>query len=172
MKSKCYSEENALGTALKYLSRKQMTVFQLARRLEEKGFSVDDSREALSKLSEWKYLDDHHYALAYCKEKGKKLSRARIRRDLGRAGIEKQLILTALEEAYPEEKEYQNCLELGQKMWQIHLEKWEKKKYVKYNNIPKEIILKKRVGEKLVQRGYPFDTIGKVLAEIIEREKI
>ena len=149
-----------------------MTVFQLARLLEEKGFSGEESWEALSKLTEWKYLDDHNYAISYCKEKEKKHSRSRIRRDLSKAGIEKQLITAVLEEAYPEEREYENCLELGLKMWQIHLGNWDKKNYSKYNNIPKEVILKKRVGDKLLQKGYPFDTIRKVLAEIIQREKI
>jgi len=168
MRSSDKSAKSALSIALNYLSRRQLTIFQLTKKLEQKGFTSDEILEALDKLIEWKYLDDHSYAVAYCKNKRDKYSRARIKMELQKAGIDKQIIFVVLENLYISARENKTCLELGQKLFQIEQEKWEKR----YKNISKfsfEIYIKKRIGDKLLQKGYPLDTVRNVLAEIISK---
>ena len=83
--------KTALSTALEFLSRRQMTVDQLYKRLERKGYTRDEIAEVINKLIEWKYLDDRNYAISYCKNKLDKYSGARIKMELLKVGIDKQI---------------------------------------------------------------------------------
>lgn len=146
-----------------------MTAFQLTQKLEQKDFTSDEITEVLDKLVDWKYLDDRSYAVYYCKNKRDKYSRARIKMELQKAGIDKQIIFSVLEELYFNAREYTNCLDLGQSFFVIEQEKWENR-YKNKSKYPFEMHMKKRIGDKLLQKGYPLDIVKNVLAEIMSRE--
>lgn len=158
-----------MSTALTYLSRRQMTAFQLTKKLEQKGFASDEIAEVLNKLVDWKYLDDRSYAINYCKSKRDKYSRARIKMELQKAGIDKQVIFSVLDELYFSDREYTNCLDLGQSFFMIEKEKWQNK-YIHKSKYPFEMHMKKRIGDKLLQKGYTIDVVRNVLAEIMSEE--
>lgn len=161
--------KTAMSTALTYLSRRQMTTFQLKKKLEQKGFTPDEMVEVLNKLENWKYIDDRSYAVSYCKNKRDKYSRSRIKMELLKAGIDNHIIFSVLEELYFNDREYNNCLDLGQRFYVIELEKWEKR-FKNTSKYPFDIYIKKKIGDKLLQKGYPLDIVKNVLAEIMSRE--
>lgn len=161
-----------MSMALKFLSRKQMTVSQLEKRLEEKEFSHEEIKETIVRLEEWKYLDDSSYAVSYIKSRREKYSKRRTMVELVKAGIDKELAIVLLEKSYTEDNEYQNCLRLGRKIWEDECGKWERKlkDSLKYQNIPRDVILKKKVGDKLLMRGFPLSTVKNILADELQRE--
>lgn len=146
-----------------------MTTLQLTKKLEQKGFTSDEMPEVLNRLLEWKYLDDRSYAVSYCKNKRDKYSKARIKMELQKAGIDKEVIFSVLEELYFNAREYTNCLELGQRFFETEKEKWEKR-YKHKSKYPFEIYMKKKIGDRLLQKGYPLDIVKNVLAQVMSRE--
>ncbi|MGI6449432.1 MAG: regulatory protein RecX [Desulfitobacteriia bacterium] len=165
------SGESALSTALQALSRRQLTVFQLQKRLQDKGFSPEAIAEAVSRLTEWKYLDDQGYARAYINSKKEKYSPKRIKIELLKAGIDEDTASGLLADYYPEKQEYENCKILAEKFWNDEDAKWERK----HRHDPqdmysiKEAMIRKKVGDRLLKRGFLFSTVRAVLNRI-ERE--
>lgn len=172
MKSSNNSSNKALSTALKCLSRRQMTMFQLTNRLTQKGFNSEEITFVVDKLLEWKYLDDHGHAVLYCKSKRDKYSRARIRMELEKVGIDKTVIVSVLDDFYYRDREHTNCLNMGHRIFTVESEKWKKRYDNLTNKYPFEIIIKKKIGDKLLQKGYPLDIIKNILEQIIYREKL
>ncbi len=154
--------------ALNFLSRRQMTVWQLEKKLQEKGFSQEDIRETVNKLIQWKYLDDENYALSYIKSKRDKISKKKMVFGLRQAGIDQELTHKLLDETYGEDKEHQNCFRQALKLWEAERMKWEKryKDSPRYQNIPQNIFIQKRVGDKLLMRGFPLSIVKSVLADV------
>lgn len=164
-------EKTATEIALRYLSRRQITVFKLTERLRDKGFSSEEIDEAINKLIEWKYLDDHSYAIAYIKYKGDKYSKKKIMIELLKAGIDREQAITLLEEFYPGDREYHNCKQLAEKIWKEENSKWDRNNNNRQKNVtPKEIFLKKKVGEKLLLRGFPYSLVIEIATQISQRE--
>jgi regulatory protein len=168
-RSQASPKKSVLGAALDFLSRRQLSARQLAGKLESKGYSAEENAEALRKLEEWKYIDDRQYALSYIKSKEKRFSRTRIWFELQKAGLDNRMISLIMDEYYPEQQEVQNCLLLGRKMFEQEYRKYQKKPLNDQNrNIPpKELYLRKKVGDKLLAKGYQLDIVKKVLEEII-----
>jgi len=166
MKNNNGSQNKVMSTALNLLGRKQMTVCQLAKRLKEKGFPHEEIDEAVQKLTEWKYLDDHHYALTLIRSKSRKYSKRKTASELVKAGIEKDFALQLLETNYSEDQEVNNCLRQVRLLWDNELVKWEKKykNTPKYQNIPREVFLKKRIADKLVMKGFSTAVIKKAFS--------
>ncbi|HHV65107.1 MAG TPA: regulatory protein RecX [Peptococcaceae bacterium] len=166
------SERSALSTALKALSRRQLTTFQLQKRLEEKGFSPETIAEVLERLTEWKYLDDQSYARAYIRSKKEKHSKQRIALELLQAGVSEGLSLKLLDECYPEKQEYENCKILVEKYWKEEELKWERKHKLSSPNqlANKEAMIWKNVRDKLLRKGYLFSTVQAALNNRTERE--
>ena len=144
-----------------------MTEDQLLKKLRQKEFSPEQISETLAKLTEWKYLDDRTYAASYCRNKRDRYSKSRIRMELKNAGVDQEVINSVSEELYSRDREYTNCLELGRKYFPQVSQKWEKLAQKDKKKIyPLEIYIKKKIGEKLFQKGFPTDIIQSVLEEI------
>lgn len=173
MKDKMHnSRRTALDTALGVLSRRQTTIWKLKKCLQEKGFSFKDIDETIERLIGWGYLDDRTYAISYLKSKEDRFSKKKIWIELLRAGITRELATAVLEEFYLEGKEKYNCLQLARKLWHEEDKKWERKyKYSPKNkHISRELLIKKKVGDKLLLRGFPINTIKSALVCISEGE--
>lgn len=166
--------KSVLAAALHYLSYRQLTCSQLETRLAKEGFASSEIETAVEKLKAWNYLDDRYYALTYCKKKAGKYSRARIKNELLKDGIDEDLVIEVLKEGYPEDLEYEGCKSLAEKVFKAEKEKWEKKykDSVKYRGIPRELLVKNKTGQKLSQKGYPYELIKRVLEEIANPNRL
>lgn len=89
MMSKRYS---AFDTAIYYLSFKDNTKKELYNKLIEKGYSEEESEEAINKCLYYGYINDSHYALSYIKSNNRKKGYSIIKRELLLKGIEKETI--------------------------------------------------------------------------------
>lgn len=150
-----------------------MTVFQLEQKLRNKGYKSEEIGVAIKKLIAWGYLDDYSYARTFIKTRKKELSAQRIYTKLLKVGIDKEIIRELLEKIYPEELEYQNCLKLADVLCSKEYQKWRQNycKNPKYNNISPKTYLYRKVGNKLLYRGYRSEVVYAVLSEIL-KEKI
>jgi len=153
-----------MGTAFKYLERRQMTAFQLETKLKAKGFEPEEIEETLLKLKSWNYVNDDNYAREYCRIKSDKYSRMFIRFELLKSGIDKEIVELVLNQMYSEEKELENCKRIACQIFSEEANKWEKKykNQKTYQNIPREILLKKKTGEKLLKKGYNYSIVKRV----------
>lgn len=178
-KQQASPKKSALTTALDCISRRHMSAFQLSSKLEMKGFSSGEITEAMNKLIAWRYIDDQGYALSYIKSKEKKYSRARIVGELHRAGIDAAIINRAMEDCYPDQKEFANGLSIGRRIYTSEYTKMMNKvthtpsetgKKYPGTAIPPDILLRKKVGDKLLAKGYRLETVKKILVTILQEE--
>jgi len=97
---------DALDAALRLLGVRQRSVFELAGKLKDKGFSGDDIDRAIERLKEAGYLDDEAFAkaLASSRARNKSWGPAKIAQDLLKRGIDKETVRGAVALACPEEE--------------------------------------------------------------------
>lgn len=164
--------KTALDTALSYLSRRLLTRFEMTQRLGLKGFSSDEVEKALERLTEWGYLNDREYALAYTRSKQSNYSKKRIELELTSKGIEDELIQGVLEESYLPSQERALCRQQADKMWSEELRRWESSYQYKksYAKIPRQVFLGQKVGQRLLQKGYSLELVHHIMDEITGRD--
>lgn len=162
--------KGALDTALTLLSRRILSRYELVQRLEKKGFSEKEIEAALERLIEWGYINDQEYAQAYCLSKRMNYSRKKISYELKGRGIEEDLIEQALSENYLSGQEAELCLKHAQKFLTEESRRWENSYQYKksYSKVPRELFLKQKVGQKLMQKGYPLEMVSQALEELLK----
>ena len=85
--------------ALDYLSRRAHTLWEVKKRLKEKGCTEEEIADCVEFLLEYGYVNDQDYCrryIEYAMEKGR--GSLRIRRELAEKGVSGQMIDIALEE--------------------------------------------------------------------------
>lgn len=82
-----------------WLDRMDRTKAEIARKLKDAGFSEEAAEAALSYAVEKHYIDDERYARRWIELRRDKQSLARIKTDLMRKGIDRDIIDAAVEEA-------------------------------------------------------------------------
>lgn len=164
--------KTALDAALSFLSRRLLTRCEMIQRLGMKGFSSDEVEKALERLTEWGYLNDREYALAYTRSKQSNYSKKRIELELNSKGIEDELIEEVLEESYLPSQERALCRQQAAKMWSEESKRWESSYQYKkcYAKIPRQVFLRQKVGQKLLQKGYALDLVQNIIGEITGRD--
>ncbi len=87
--------------ALKIISIKDRTEKELRDKLNEKGYQENDIDVVIEFLKEYKYIDDTSFAINYAKDCVclKKWGKTRIKTELVRKGIDKELAQEAVENA-------------------------------------------------------------------------
>jgi len=150
------------------LSRRALTHYELETRLKEKGFENSEIHETLEKLVKLGYLNDQELALTVSQNRLKRYSRRRVIQDLQNRGLAPELIEEALECNYSSHDEFQQCLALAKQWWMREEKRWEQKVQAEKTkrSVPRELWLQQKVGQKLVQRGYPSDMVYNVLTQI------
>ena len=100
------SGKSANATALRLLSIRQRSVFEIASKLKEKGFGAEEIEKTTGYLTDLGLLDDEKFAraLAESRARHKAWGPARIGRDLASKGVEEGIIKKVLSEAAPEEE--------------------------------------------------------------------
>lgn len=151
--------QRGYGEALKYLSRKPRTSFEIATRLKEKGWSEETISEVIERLIQERWINDAAYAQEWAgqrlRSRGK--GKAWIRYELRQKGISKPLIEEALGQV-SEDDEYDSAMQLAQRKWRTTSGETADKK--------------RKIGAFLMRRGFSGQLAGKVLRELIQKDGI
>ncbi|NLK93696.1 MAG: recombination regulator RecX [Clostridiales bacterium] len=142
-------------TALKIVERSYKTEKQMAEKLKEKGYNIDEIKRTLAFLKEYKFIDNNKIGKMYVTDKSKKYGEKKIRYDLLNKGFTEEEINKSLE-IVDRDTEKQVAKELGIK---------------KYNSLikrEKDIYkLKNKLYTYLAGRGFDYSIIKEVEVEII-----
>lgn len=147
------AKDKALNRALKYLGYKMRTKNEVYEYLLRKNFSEEDVLYAVQRLEELKYLDDSEYANFWIKDRFNFFNQGKykIRQDLLKKGIEKDLVDNKIDDFFTEELEYKKIQELYFKK-RKNKEKLSQKEYASIYNF-------------LIRRGFTANLVGRVLRE-------
>jgi len=108
---------DAFEKATAYLNIKPHTEKEVLNYLIRKGFEHDEAKEAVSRLREYRYIDDRAYARMYFEygfEKGRGYSR--ISRELADKGVSRDIIEQAYEELEDKPDEYEMAFAIAEQI--------------------------------------------------------
>lgn len=149
----------AYNLAINYLARRMRSEKEIRDYLTQKEVDEPIVNEVIHKLFAFKYINDEEYALSYVRtqmnttDKGPDL----IRIELKEKGMTEGNIHLALAE-YPIEVQVEKAIKLSEKVF-------------KKSSKDSQRILKQKVEQLLLRKGYPFDVIQIALNEAeIEKE--
>lgn len=99
-------EEEAFDKACGYLSYRQRSIDEINRYLDKRGFR-DEKEAVVERLVRVGLLDDKNFAETWVRERssGRGYGSRRLRMELGRLGIARELIEGALAKEYPADAE-------------------------------------------------------------------
>ena len=110
--------KTATETAYAYLASRMRTAAEVRKHLNDKGYSADEIRDAVTELISMKYLDDYQYALRYYEyNREKKRGVLRAERELAEKGVDRETVQNAKEDFLYENKvdEYEDALQIARK---------------------------------------------------------
>ncbi|MEA2097546.1 MAG: regulatory protein RecX [Patescibacteria group bacterium] len=146
-------KNEALKFAMKLISLRKRSAFEIKKRLEKKKFEENIIEEILQKLKSYKYLNDEEFAEAYINDRINFNPRGRflIKKELNEKGIAENIIEKKIEELLSEKKE----IELARKS--------AEKKLKTINNKTDKIKINQKIMSYLQSKGYSFDIINLVV---------
>lgn len=153
-------QQNALSTALTYLSYQARTSSEMVQYLEKKGFSPFDIEAAMIRLQEYGYIDDQGYAKRVAEmtrlhpAKGKNS----MPQKLSRKGIPKELIQKTME-TYDEAADESKALALAEKHANNNLDQPWKKSL-------------EQIYRKLYSRGFAGEVIQNVIRRLEDNQEL
>ncbi|QTA77998.1 Regulatory protein [Desulfonema limicola] len=102
--------KNAINTAVRMLSRRRHTSYELEQKLALKGFNKDCIRFAISECKRLDYINDHQTACHYYQElKSKGYGCVKIRLDMKKKGISQEQIDNIFLKYYNESEELETA---------------------------------------------------------------
>jgi len=141
----------ALEQAARMLEMRDQSVSGLAKKLSGYGYSEETVLFAVSHLNQAGYLDDRRYAEGLIRRYSQKYGAIRIRQELARKGIPKELIHELMDEQ-DSGQTLQAALKLAQKSMRRRIDD------------PKPIVRKAYAA--LARRGFTHDIISKALSQV------
>ncbi len=144
-------EEKGYNLALKYLTYRPRTIYELKFYLGKKGCKEEIIESTIEKLKCQGYLDDYEYTvnwLNYHLSRGKD-GPALLEYKLLQKGVSKDIIKEALKETMDEDMELKTAQDIIEK------------KFGEISELSYEE--KQRAGANLQRKGFSYDTIVKVL---------
>lgn len=147
-------QSKANNCALRFLAYRQRSEKEIIDKLKKKGFEDKFIENTLVYLKHYGLVDDIEFAKSFMKDKINlnKYGPQRIKYELYRKGISQEIIEGVLEE---DEDEYSRALKLA------------KKKMSSYKNDDRNAIYRK-LGGFLQRKGYSYDSISKILKELVK----
>lgn len=114
---------DALAVALKFLGLRPRSVFEIKKKLGDKGFEVEDIEKTVRALTEALYLDDEKYAatVAASRSRYKNWGPLKIANELRAKGVKDEFIRKALGDAKDGESSTAS----------LALDKWKKRNKLK-----------------------------------------
>lgn len=153
------AEENnmAINKAIKYLSYRQRSIKEVKDHLNRKGYDPSIIENTIDHLLEKNYLNDYAFAESFIRDKSylNKYGINKIRYELLNKGVSKEIIAKTLR--FDHDEEYDNAMTLANK------------KMNSYKNQDRDRIYRK-LGGFLQRKGYRYDTVAKVLREVLNEE--
>jgi regulatory protein len=154
--------EKSINYALRLLSKKRYTTFEMGQKIERflKKREQEDSKiieDVIARLKELKYLDDQQYAIDFCNDriKFKPSGKFLLRYELKKRGISKEFAEKALDSIETDEYEVgMDALERKSKQWNSKTQKQLKEKAYRF----------------LGSRGFSPDTIYKIINNCYDRK--
>lgn len=149
--------QQSYADALKYLSLKPRTAYEISQRLGEKGWGQSTIEEVLARLQSEGYIDDAVYAQEWVSQRVRNRGKGKlwVRHELRQKGVSKPHIEEALGRL-SEEDEYDSALQLGSKKWR---------------SLSGELLDKKRkTGAFLQRRGFSSGVVSRVMRELSGRD--
>ena len=102
--------KDCLAAALRLLTRRDHSRWELTRKLIDRGFSQGQIKSAVSQCLHLNYLDDERYATGYTRQLQRKgYGRHRIQQMLTAKGLNFQIIADCLEACCPDKVQIQGC---------------------------------------------------------------
>jgi regulatory protein len=149
-------KNQALKFAIKLLSIRKRSVFEIRKRLKQKEFEKDIINETVEELSEYKYLNDEEFAEAYINDRINFNPRGSflMKKELREKGVAENIVNEKIKELFPEEKE----MELARKA--------AKKKMGTLNKDLEKNKIYQKIGLYLQAKGYASYIIREVLDNV------
>ncbi len=136
-------------TAAKFLAYRARSTGEMKAHLKNKGYADEEIRQVISDFIDYGYLDDEDYCRQYIKyafSKGK--GPLRVKQELAEKGIERDIVLFALEDYEADETDLDRALAQARKT---------------ADGKPMDDKMKGRIGRRLVSLGYSTDMVYKVI---------
>lgn len=146
---------NLKQSAYIYAAYKPRSIRQVAEKLRQLDFEDEYITIALEFLASFNLLDDEKFALMYCKDYllRKSASKSRLKIELLRKGISKDIASKVLDEIYPDDNEYELALKAA----------WKKDRSLERKAPEKR---KNSLFAFLFRQGFNSDVIKKVVDEL------
>jgi len=150
-------KNQAMKFALKLLTVRKRSVFEITKRLRQKEIAEDIVSQIIKELFEYKYLNDEEFTEAYINDRINFNPRGSflIKKELKEKGIAENIISEKMKELLPEKKE----LEMAKKT--------AKKKLEILNKNPEKNKIYQKIGSHLQSKGYSSYVIREVLEDLI-----
>lgn len=151
------SRKKALELSLWYLSKNARTVHEIETRLIRKEYSAEDVSYVIKRLVDLDFLNDAKYAKNYVDgaKLGKPKGRHRIRLELIKRGVDKELIENAIEEGFAE-GEQEKLIDSAAKVY-----------LKKCINLPREKVYTRLMGY-LLRRGFDYDKVSRKAKDLLK----
>lgn len=144
--------------AFDYLSRRMHSAYELKNKLKVKGYNAEFIADILNNLKENGYLDDQKFSMQFAEEKSllKNWSRAKIKVELMKKGINRDIINSVFILDNVEDSEFTNAQAIAEK----------KLRSLKSRNIP-ILDIEKKLLTFLLQKGFDYELTAKVISSIL-----
>jgi regulatory protein len=142
--------------ALDYIAFKARTEHEVRQKLARSGFPEEIAERAIGRIRELGYLDDEAYARAYVRGRltGRGHGPVRLRADLLRRGLARELIDRALAEQVEEDDLLEAARRQARQRWQRLASEADPRRR------------RKKAFDFLLRRGFDFDTARQVVDEL------
>ena len=148
----------ALKFAIKLLTLRRRSVFEIKTRLQKKGYESDIIEQVIKELNSFKYLDDEAFAESYINDRMnfRPCGRFIIKKELKERGVEENIIERKIEELISVEQEIESAGKLAMQKSKSISGKIEKNKVIQ------------KVKAYLQSKGFSFDVINQAVKNEIE----
>jgi regulatory protein len=144
--------------AFRYLARRLHSENELRIKLKQKKYNEEIIEEVIDELKKANYLNDLEFAKDFSEEnvKNKLWGKNRVRAELIKRGLSKEIISGILFEKFPGGNDLQNAIELATK----------KNKILSSRNLDQKKI-KEKLFSFLISKGYDFETTKEAVEKLI-----
>lgn len=151
-----YDDEirKSYNMALRYLATRMRTEKEVRSYLLEKEVGEAIIKEVIFKLYEYQFLNDEQFAISYVRTQKNTTDKGSvvIKRELMEKGVSEKLIDQALTEL-SFEHQFDKAIQISEKM-------------VQKNKKDSDVIVKQKIEQRLMRKGYPFSIIQEALSEV------
>lgn len=163
-KIKMLDVEAARGIAFRFLGYSARSRAEIQKRLERDEFPDEIITQVIGELEAAGYLNDTKFAQDWVEDRAdrKRYGRTRLAAELSRKGVDRESIHEALA-GIDEEAEFSRALRAAEAKWSP-----ETLQTLDFMTLQAE---KKRIANFLQRRGFPWQTITKVLAALMENKE-